>query len=96
MDYSLLVGVHPIGPNSVKLGKPGKTLATKHYGGIMSRCGKYLYFFGVIDILTVYNMRKFLETTWKSMFVDEEKISAVNPCLYRERFEHFIFDHCIQ
>ncbi|KAI9493813.1 hypothetical protein BDB00DRAFT_355503 [Zychaea mexicana] len=49
-----------------------------------------LYFMGVIDILTPYNIVKKTEHFWKSLTQDKHSISAVNPVEYGHRFMHFI------
>ncbi|KAI7857813.1 hypothetical protein BDC45DRAFT_434825 [Circinella umbellata] len=49
-----------------------------------------LYFMGVIDILTPYNIVKKTEHFWKSLTQDKHSISAVNPIEYGNRFMHFI------
>jgi hypothetical protein len=44
------------------------------------------YFFGIIDILQPYNLRKALETQVRSIANDVRDISAVDPELYSARF----------
>lgn len=82
MDYSLLVGVHKKLPNE------------RNFAGISSIDGTEEYFIGVIDILTAYGWKKAMENAFKSIYNDENSISAVNPKLYRERFLHFLFQFC--
>eukprot|EP01114_Cavostelium_apophysatum_P000485 TRINITY_DN1043_c0_g1_i1.p1 TRINITY_DN1043_c0_g1~~TRINITY_DN1043_c0_g1_i1.p1 ORF type:complete len:492 (+),score=140.84 TRINITY_DN1043_c0_g1_i1:125-1600(+) len=64
-------------------------------GGMFSVNHDRIYFMGIIDFLTPYGWKKLMETSWKKMFAEEHEISAVNPTLYRERFEHFILHHCM-
>jgi len=95
MDYSLLVGIHErdhVQPIPVSKNTP---FFRKDDGGLVSGDGEELYFLGVIDILTPYGWRKILENSFKTMYNEEHRISAVHPRLYRERFEHFLFTHCI-
>ncbi|KAI8139047.1 hypothetical protein BJV82DRAFT_522323 [Fennellomyces sp. T-0311] len=49
-----------------------------------------LYFIGVIDILTPYNIVKKTEHVWKSITQDKATISSVHPRVYGERFLQFI------
>ncbi|KAI8356205.1 hypothetical protein BD560DRAFT_455896 [Blakeslea trispora] len=49
-----------------------------------------IYYVGVIDILTPYNLTKRLETFWKSITQDKETISSVNPLTYGKRFMNFM------
>jgi len=49
-----------------------------------------LYFLGIIDIFTNYNMVKRVESVYKSIFHDSSTISAVNPKFYAKRFLGFI------
>ncbi|CAG8512693.1 7046_t:CDS:10 [Ambispora gerdemannii] len=50
----------------------------------------YIYYLGVIDILTPYNTAKKVEHAWKSLSHDKHNISAVNPIFYGERFLDFM------
>ncbi|KAF7723365.1 Phosphatidylinositol-4-phosphate 5-kinase [Apophysomyces ossiformis] len=49
-----------------------------------------LYFLGVIDILTPYNLKKKAEHFWKSLTQDKYGISAVQPQQYGNRFLRFV------
>lgn len=49
-----------------------------------------IYFMGIIDILTLYNVKKKLEHWAKTFKYKEADISAVNPTLYAERFKKFL------
>lgn len=46
--------------------------------------------FGIIDILQDYDITKKLEHAYKSLHVDPNSISAVDPKLYSRRFQDFI------
>ncbi|KAJ2081605.1 Phosphatidylinositol-4-phosphate 5-kinase [Coemansia sp. RSA 988] len=64
-------------------------------GGIMStdrndRPAQLIYYLGVIDILTPYNMLKRTEHVVKSMVHDGSQISAINPRKYGLRFLRFM------
>ena len=63
-------------------------LLTQH-GGIGSADGREIYFMGIIDILTVYTMSKFMENRYKRARL-QKGISAVSPRKYAERFKEFI------
>ncbi|KAK9452764.1 SAICAR synthase [Dipodascopsis uninucleata] len=49
-----------------------------------------IYYLGVIDCLTHYSMVKKLETFWKGLSHSREKLSAIPPTEYGERFFKFI------
>ncbi|KAF8069053.1 1-phosphatidylinositol-4-phosphate 5-kinase [Lyophyllum atratum] len=49
-----------------------------------------IYYIGVIDILTPYNVKKKLENVWKGMRADRHKISPVPPPEYANRFLAFL------
>jgi hypothetical protein len=49
-----------------------------------------LYFMGIIDILTPYDMKKKTEHYWKSMTQDKHGISAVKPSEYGHRFASYM------
>ncbi|XP_064943549.1 phosphatidylinositol 4-phosphate 5-kinase 1-like [Musa acuminata AAA Group] len=64
-------------------------------GGLpmLTRSGKIhdvILYFGVIDILQDYDITKKLEHAYKSLQVDPNSISAVDPKLYSRRFQDFI------
>jgi len=68
-------------------------------GGMCSRYddgkeGSEIYYFGIIDILTKYNLKKMTEHSFKSLFTHkQDEMSCVNPELYSTRFCKFLFDH---
>lgn len=56
-----------------------------------------IYYFGVIDLLTKYNLKKRAEHFWKSIALiasgkrsQRRDISAISPQAYGSRFLHFI------
>jgi hypothetical protein len=49
-----------------------------------------LYFFGIIDVLTIYTPQKRFETLFKSIYQDGKSISAVDPVYYGRRFVEFV------
>ncbi|CAK68727.1 unnamed protein product (macronuclear) [Paramecium tetraurelia] len=77
IDYSLLIGIHSIRHDSnIK-------------NQVVSNDQKEVYFIGIIDILTEYNMQKQIEYSLKHTFVDSN-ISCVPPREYAMRFLNFI------
>jgi len=56
------------------------------------------YFFGIIDILQEYNMKKKLEHAYKAQILrkDPTKISAVSPVVYGDRFFEFMTKQVLQ
>ncbi|KAK9368761.1 hypothetical protein V1509DRAFT_622728 [Lipomyces kononenkoae] len=50
-----------------------------------------IYYLGVIDCLTHYSFAKKVETFWKGLSHSREKLSAIPPIEYGERFMKFIF-----
>lgn len=49
-----------------------------------------ILYFGIIDILQDYDITKKLEHAYKSLQVDPNSISAVDPKLYSRRFQDFV------
>jgi Phosphatidylinositol-4-phosphate 5-Kinase len=54
-----------------------------------------IYYFGIIDILQNYNVRKKAEHFVKSFVNDSNEISAVSPQAYADRFIKFLSSHVI-
>jgi len=52
--------------------------------------GNEIYFMGIIDILTVYGVKKRFEHGFKSLVQSPDQISAVSPKKYAERFKAFL------
>lgn len=51
-----------------------------------------VYYFGIIDCLTNYSLKKRLETVWRSLSNDRRTISALPPSEYGRRFIAFVED----
>lgn len=49
-----------------------------------------VYFFGIIDILVEYGIKKKMETKFKSMKHEKSAISSVEPLYYSNRFTQFV------
>ncbi|GBG77014.1 hypothetical protein CBR_g23344 [Chara braunii] len=56
----------------------------------MGRVTDVVLYFGVIDILQEYDIRKRAEHAYKSMKFDGATISAVDPIMYSRRFQDFM------
>jgi len=80
MDYSLLVGVsfsNSQNPNP-------KAMKGVHNGTRES------YYFGIIDCLTDYNLKKKMANAWKRLKFAQSTLSTVHPDYYAERFLKFM------
>lgn len=55
-----------------------------------------LYYMGIIDILTPYDIKKKSEHFFKSLTQDKHEISAVKPKVYGNRFMEFIATKALQ
>ncbi|XP_077334897.1 phosphatidylinositol 4-phosphate 5-kinase-like protein 1 isoform X4 [Lithobates pipiens] len=53
------------------------------------------YFVGIIDIFTVYGLRKRLEHLWKSMRYRGQEFSTVSPCRYSQRLCRWVETHTV-
>eukprot|EP01103_Thecamoeba_quadrilineata_P013151 TRINITY_DN3560_c0_g1_i4.p1 TRINITY_DN3560_c0_g1~~TRINITY_DN3560_c0_g1_i4.p1 ORF type:complete len:623 (+),score=94.12 TRINITY_DN3560_c0_g1_i4:552-2420(+) len=102
IDYSLLVGIYdpthgkdlPSDPKMVELQqkKYVNDVDSNPLFRVMNGVDKNyleLYYVGVIDILTSYNILKSAESFVKSFVHDKEEISAIPPPEYGERFRQF-------
>ncbi|CAD8145891.1 unnamed protein product [Paramecium octaurelia] len=98
IDYSLLVGFHKRDINRSSL--YGQQVQNNSHpfesfeGGILSMDKQWIYFVGIIDILTLFNTKKYLEYGFKSTLVSND-ISCVPPARYAERFANFIATNLI-
>ncbi|KAJ3033563.1 Phosphatidylinositol-4-phosphate 5-kinase, partial [Rhizophlyctis rosea] len=91
-----------LGPSSSRL--PDDSPAERKYcvfyqdhGGFQSTDeanlpSQELYYVGIIDIFTKYDLTKKVEHVFKSIGNDKTKISAVHPRLYGTRFVKFMRD----
>ncbi|KAL1601708.1 Phosphatidylinositol-4-phosphate 5-kinase [Paraconiothyrium brasiliense] len=52
--------------------------------------GEEIYYLGIIDCLTHYNLIKRIEHRWKGLMNEESQISAIPPERYGDRFLKFI------
>eukprot|EP00698_Gefionella_okellyi_P000616 TRINITY_DN1054_c0_g1_i1.p2 TRINITY_DN1054_c0_g1~~TRINITY_DN1054_c0_g1_i1.p2 ORF type:complete len:480 (-),score=100.77 TRINITY_DN1054_c0_g1_i1:3343-4755(-) len=59
-------------------------------GGIQDPGSREVYYIAIIDILQPYNLRKKLETKFKSLRYNRDEISSVEPPFYAERFMKFM------
>ncbi|KAF2443940.1 SAICAR synthase-like protein [Karstenula rhodostoma CBS 690.94] len=52
--------------------------------------GEEIYYLGIIDCLTHYNLIKRIEHRWKGLMAEESQISAIPPERYGDRFLKFL------
>lgn len=95
-DYSLLVGIHFLSPDSeVPLSftyGQDPSIFKHDFGGLVSGDEKELYFLGIIDTLTEWDMQKRSERAIKSLlnFSERTGVSAMSPLPYRLRFQKYV------
>jgi len=92
IDYSFCIGIHEVKEitNLMKeITNEGINVSTI----IVS--DKEVYFIGIIDILTVYDLKKSTEHNLKSIIHNSSGLSAVPANQYQERFCKFI-EGCIE
>ena len=100
MDYSLLLGIHKIKSNEETLSPDSKTISDikkqceKKPNMFLHRENKYIYFIGVVDILTYFGKTKWLESKWKSC--TQHNASCKDPETYRNRFISFMHDEVFE
>ena len=58
--------------------------------GILSKNRKKIYFFGIIDILTEFNLKKNFEYIFKRIIYCSNEMSCVPPLYYKERFFEYL------
>ncbi|KYQ94365.1 pleckstrin (PH) domain-containing protein [Tieghemostelium lacteum] len=105
MDYSLLLGIHYLKGKKLDASEieaqnqsnsTSPSLFRKEMGGMIARTSTgelydKIYYLSIIDILTVYNIKKQIEHTYKSVAYDTaDSMSAVDPSTYNKRFKHYI------
>merc|ERR1719453_974619 len=57
LDYSLLVGIHEVPETE-------RPVDAEEYGGILSSCGRKIFYISIIDYLTAFTWKKKVENTW--------------------------------
>ena len=80
INYSFLVGIAKI---------PESFTQNEKEDGFLSSDKKYMYYFGITDILTSYGKGKKMEYIYKK-FIKGNGISVVPPNEYKNRFDNFI------
>ena len=94
-DYSFLLGIHrsdgALPPSAPSLcPKPAHSRFQLFYGGVPNVSKTEVFFAGVIDILTAYNVKKMGEHIGKSVLYDGNQVSCVPPKQYHERFVQYL------
>jgi Ca2+-binding EF-hand superfamily protein len=94
-DYSFLLGIHrsdgvlpPSAPSMCP--KPSHSRFQLFHGGVPNSSKTEVLFFGVIDILTAYNVKKMGEHIGKSVLYDGTQVSCVPPDKYHDRFVRYL------
>ena len=92
LDYSFLVGVHTKKKAKQQInyvtGTKFYPCYKRTYGGVLSYDGEEIYVFGIIDILTTYNLRKKSENFAKRLLLSEtQKVRLLIYLIY----DQFIF-----
>jgi 1-phosphatidylinositol-4-phosphate 5-kinase len=96
MDYSFLLGIRFISSTPEPNNRPFASIFQKERGGYQSTTEGnefhgIVYYFGIIDIFTTYNIKKQLEHTYKStVYETKDEISVVDAVKYADRFKKFI------
>ncbi len=99
MDYSLFIGIHYMNECSLSHDSYFRSESSRLSPCISTdpiranRYGNAIYHFGIIDILTTYNLKKKTENLLKRFIYSQEKISAVNPEVYGNRLNNFVKNH---
>ncbi|CAG9334402.1 unnamed protein product [Blepharisma stoltei] len=93
IDYSLLLGIHEVkerGIHQKAASDEFVRFAERDEGGMVSSDGKYIYFMGIIDILTYYGSKKKIEHAIKTTVHGKAAISCAPPNFYAQRFISFL------
>jgi 1-phosphatidylinositol-4-phosphate 5-kinase len=90
IDYSLLLGIHTLSAPLEEDPRPSPRFAEANCGGLLSEDRSVLYFFGIIDVFTLYSTKKKLEHAFRGSFYGPDAISCVPPRNYAERFLEFM------
>lgn len=88
-DYSLLLGIHYFKGDFHVEEDRSLPIYGRNNGGVLSEDGKKIFFFGIIDILTVFNFTKRLEHLVKSQLYGNS-VSCIPPIQYAERFFQYM------
>lgn len=89
MDYSILLGIHKI-DNQSDTNIEKQQTSINVIPATNSNGDSLLLFIGIIDILQVYNLKKWGEHQYKSFTQDKFTTSVQDPEFYADRFYTFI------
>jgi len=88
---SLLVGQTPFFSLTVDFLSLQITQIRDPDGSIQSSSSSQeVYYIGIIDTLTEYNLKKITEHTFKKLLYNANEISAIPPRPYRQRFLKYV------
>ena len=65
---------------------PSTSVLRKDWNGVEGTEGDVFYF-GIVDVLQPYTLKKQLEHSLKSLVQDKKKMTIVEPALYSQRFQ---------
>lgn len=82
MDYSILLGIHKIDYNTTLAEEVAEW--TERHGVYLSYDKTELYFIGVIDVLTIYNIKKKMERFFKVYIMLQD---GVRFCAWKTKFK---------
>jgi len=68
---------------------PSVPVLRKDWNGVEGNEGDVFYF-GIVDVLQPYTLKKQLEHSLKSLVQDKQKMTIVEPALYSQRFQAYI------
>jgi len=68
---------------------PSTSVLRKDWNGVEGTEGDVFYF-GIVDVLQPYTLKKQLEHSLKSLVQDKKKMTIVEPALYSQRFQAYI------
>eukprot|EP00053_Salpingoeca_punica_P014512 m.131916 g.131916 ORF g.131916 m.131916 type:complete len:943 (-) comp16474_c4_seq7:739-3567(-) len=92
MDYSLLLGMHSLAPDSPLAGMADLEVEALTGGRVAYDHNeqRWLLFCGIIDVLQKYAARKKVEHLLKSLIYNSKEVSVCDPRLYSSRFQAFL------
>uniref|UniRef100_A0A3B0MP36 1-phosphatidylinositol-4-phosphate 5-kinase or 1-phosphatidylinositol-5-phosphate 4-kinase, putative n=1 Tax=Theileria annulata TaxID=5874 RepID=A0A3B0MP36_THEAN len=95
LDYSLLLGIHYRAQSKDNVNWDGsEKLDPGNPHTFMSDNKTSVYYVGIVDVLTTWNLAKRLEHVWRFFQTRQHQgVSCVNPVFYSSRFIQSITNH---